>query len=92
VSARSEEVATSAASSQCSEPDCTEPRWTVTRRGELVVVSAYCFDHANVPIFGVPKQPKPKRPKHKPRLRTGGGELLSDFHSDVRRQRLAREP
>src|SRR5262245_11623210 len=94
-SRRGEEGVNAAPSSPvCSEPDCTEPRQTVKQRDRIVVVSDYCTRHTNVPLFDEPVEhqvdPKPK-PKRVPRLKDVGGEPLSAFHSEVKRQRLQRE-
>jgi hypothetical protein len=74
------------------------PRWTVKHRGQIVVVSEFCYEHANVPLFDVPAEPVPK-PKQARGItfveRDSVGRRrkvkLNAFHAEVRRRRLERE-
>jgi hypothetical protein len=79
------------APSPCAEHDCEQPRWSVKRHGELVVVSAFCNAHTNVPLFDMSAAPVKLNPKSAKRLRNDKDKLLSAFHSEVRRRRLGRE-
>jgi hypothetical protein len=61
-------------------------------RGKATVFSEFCYEHSNIPMFDV--APKTRlRPPPTRRLRSDDRDkkLLSAFHSEVKRQRLARE-
>lgn len=68
-------------------------RWTVKHRGQIVVVSEFCPEHSQLTMFDTPAQPvtKPKRaPRHKSDDEKHK-QLLSQFHTEVRRQRRQRK-
>jgi hypothetical protein len=75
------------------------PQWTVNHRGQIVVVSEFCSEHANIPMFDLPVESL-KKPKQKLRgITTNERDAdgikkrarLSAFNAEVRRRRLKRE-
>jgi hypothetical protein len=67
----------------CADPDCDCPRWTIVKRKRPLVVSEFCEEHSNVPIFDVPVAPVPKPARRRnPALA---------FRKEVEEQRLERE-
>jgi hypothetical protein len=73
------EGATSAPSLEtCADSGCGLPPWTSERRGKLIVHSALCYGHANVPLFDMPTEWTPPARSH-------------SFRAEVQRQRLERD-
>jgi len=66
--------------SLCAEPGCELPQWTSEKRGKRFVHSAYCYEHANVPMLDVPAEPVRKQ--------AGRSNPAAVFRKEVERQRL----
>jgi hypothetical protein len=66
----------------CAEDGCGRRQWTSEKSGKRFVCSAYCEEHANVPMFDVPAVRVGPTGRHGP---------AATFRAEVERQRLARE-
>jgi hypothetical protein len=70
----------------CSTAGCDRPRWSVKRRGTSITVSNFCLEHSQPAMFEIPVEPAKMKAKPAPRHKG-----LSQFATEVRRQRLERE-
>jgi hypothetical protein len=65
----------------CSQPGCTEPKWSAQAGGKDVLLAELCYRHANRPLFNPPPPVKPPGRRSSARM----------FRDEVARQRSGRE-